>query len=193
VVGILINHHGITIPEPVIAEAVVVWRNAEVVATEPETAPVASLEPEAMVGAEPALKVSMFPRVIDVVVRIAATGIVSDPMVVMVNVWSVRMPGVIDKSAAGGMIHTSGRAVIASGWIRTMRRNVATAETVSSTTSLTATSGVTATPGVTATSVLRVAPGPALDENRNRKHQQHDNKSEEFLHFITLLRYCAIS
>jgi hypothetical protein len=188
VVGILINHHGITIPKPVIAEAVVEWRNTEVVAAEPETAPVASLQPEAMVGAEPALKVSMFPRVIEVVVRIAATGIVSDPPVVMVNVWSVRMPGVIDISAAGGMIHTSGRAVIVSDRIRTMRWNVATAETVSSSTRVTAT-----TPGVTATSVLRVTPGPALDENRNRKHQQHDNKSEEFLHFITLLRYCAIS
>ena len=70
VIGILVNHDRITIPEPVIYEAVFKRRHAEIVAVEPETLPVPALQTEDMATSKPAGKVSMFPRMIEVEAKI---------------------------------------------------------------------------------------------------------------------------
>lgn len=97
VIWILIDHDIVTIPEPVIAEVVVVRGNAEVETTKPETFPVSSTEPENMAATESATKVSVFPRMIDVVMGISVARLVSDPLVVRVNVRSLRMAPLVCK------------------------------------------------------------------------------------------------
>jgi hypothetical protein len=42
-IGVLIDHDGVTIPEPVVDKGIVVREDAEIVAAKPEPLPVASL------------------------------------------------------------------------------------------------------------------------------------------------------
>ena len=125
VVWVLIDHDLVAIPEPVIAEVEVVCGDAEVETTKPETLPVSSSQAEDMAAAESASKASVFPRMIDVVVGIITAGIMSDPLIVRVNVGSFRMSPLVRKSA----VFLSGRLVVP-GWplfpgrSGTMRRNV---------------------------------------------------------------------
>jgi hypothetical protein len=87
-VGIVVNYNLIGIPEPVGA-IVVVWRcNAEEKAIEPEAFATASRKVEHMALADAAGKASMFKRVIEVIARVVFTGIVSDPLIICVNVGS---------------------------------------------------------------------------------------------------------
>ena len=86
-VGILINHDLVRIPEPVVAESNVVRGNAKVEATEPETIWIPTSQPPNMAAAEAALKALMFPRMIEMVVRIVRTGVMANPLVVGVHMW----------------------------------------------------------------------------------------------------------
>jgi hypothetical protein len=105
-VWVFIDHDLVSIPEPVIAEVVVVCGNVEVEATKPETLPVSSSQAEDMAAAEAASKASMFPSSIDAVVGIITAGIMSDPLIVRVNVGSFRMSRSVRESA-----------VFLSGWL----------------------------------------------------------------------------
>ena len=119
VVGIVVKDDLVAVPDPVIAEGIVERGDLEGEAAEPETLPVSSGDPEDMAGAETAREASVFPGVIEVIVLIAAAGIVSDPAVaVRVDVWSVRVPGLVAKisgravagSATGATSRSRGRA-----------------------------------------------------------------------------------
>jgi hypothetical protein len=70
---------------------------------------------------EPTRETTVFPGVIEVVVRIVAPRIMSDPSVVMVHVRNVRVTGLI------------GSMALESGWRRAPRRNVTTAKVVTTT------------------------------------------------------------
>jgi len=70
---------------------------------------------------EPTREATVFPGVIEVVVRIVAPRIMSDPSVVMVHVRNVRVTGLI------------GSVALESGWRRAPRRNVTTAKVVTTT------------------------------------------------------------
>jgi hypothetical protein len=94
VVGIFIDHDLIRIPEPVIAEANVKGRYAEIETPEPESARSASCKPPDVTTAKAACKVAVLPGVVEMVVRIVAAGTVADPMIAFrVNVGCVRMAG----------------------------------------------------------------------------------------------------
>src|SRR5437868_5850662 len=82
VVGIVVNHDRIAVPEPAVDVAIVPRRDAEVVAIEPEPVSVPSLETELMTGTEPAREMPMLPGMIEVIVGITRAGIVSDPRAV---------------------------------------------------------------------------------------------------------------
>ena len=97
VIRVLVDHDIVTIPEPVITEVVVVGGNAEVETTKPETLPVSSSEPKDMAAAESTGKASVFPRMVEVVMGVTTAGIVSDPLVVCVNVGSFRMSPLVCK------------------------------------------------------------------------------------------------
>jgi hypothetical protein len=95
VVGIFVDHDVVAIPEPVVAEPDVKGRDAEIETAEPETARAAASEVPSVLGTEATGKVSMLPGMIEVVVGIAAAGVVADPFSIGVNVRSIRMSGLI--------------------------------------------------------------------------------------------------
>jgi hypothetical protein len=98
VVGVLVDDDLVTAPQPIVAEGIVVWCDAEVESAEPETLSSPAFEPEDVVAAETAGEAAVLPRVIEVVVSIAAAGIMSEPPAVLVHVGDVRVAGHIDLS-----------------------------------------------------------------------------------------------
>ena len=98
-IGILVNHDGVAIPEPAINIAKLVWEYAEKVTVKPEPIAVPALEPENMAGSKTAAKASMFPRMIKVEASIIRSRIVPDPFTVRLDVGRVRMPGSVGKVA----------------------------------------------------------------------------------------------
>jgi hypothetical protein len=95
-----------------------------------------------MAAAKAAVEAAVFPGMIQVIVRVAATGIVTDPMVIVVNVGRVRMVGPIAEGATvilraafgcaifgSTILRAAGRS--ASRWSRTVRWDVAAAHIVS--------------------------------------------------------------
>ena len=82
VVGILVEHDLVRIPEPRIGEAIVVGSEAKVVAGKPEPLRAPSQEPEDMTTPEAARKASMLPEVIEMVVSIVTACSMSDPQIV---------------------------------------------------------------------------------------------------------------
>ena len=107
VIGIVVDHNRIAVPQPVIDVAVVPRRDTEVKAIEPEPAGAASLESKDVAGTEPAGEAPMRPRPIEVIVRIIAARIVSDPRAVGVNVGSIRMSGTIAKVSDSSVVRHS--------------------------------------------------------------------------------------
>ena len=123
VVGVLINDDLIVVPVPVVHETVVIRRHAKKEAVEPEAVSRAAFESELVTRAEAAGEATVFKGSIEVVVRIVAPGIVSDPGVVVMNVRSIRMTGHV-----GEMTSRSDSVSIPADRRRTVRRNVTTAE-----------------------------------------------------------------
>jgi hypothetical protein len=153
VIGVLINHDLVRIPEPVIAKAVVVWGNAKVEPAKPKTLPVPSPKAEDMVGSEPAGEVPVLPRMIEMVVRIIAAGVMPDPLAIWMDVRGVWVSSLVLITAVfcGGALLTSSRS-------RTMSGNV---------------------PAINS---LGATPASSLRKSRNGKHQQHNQKSNMPFH-----------
>lgn len=95
VVGIFVDHDVVAIPEPAVAVADVVGSDAEVEAAEPETIGSASGEPPDVTAAKAAGKASVFPRMIEMVVRVVAAGVMADPLAIGVDMRRVGMTGVV--------------------------------------------------------------------------------------------------
>jgi len=153
VIGVLINHNLVRVPEPIIAKAVVVWGNAKVETAKPKTLPASPGKAEDMVGAEPAREVPMLPRMIEMVVRIIAAGVMPDPLAVGMDVRGVWMSGLVAIIAVlcRGLLLSSSRS-------RTMSRNVSGVNSMAATTAF----------------VLR--------KRCQRKYQQRHKKSDTFFH-----------
>ena len=96
-IGILVNHDGVAIPEPVINKAKLVWEYAEIVTVKPEPVPVPALHPEDMASSKAAGKASMFPRMIEVEAWIIRSRIVPNPPTVRMHVGRVRVSGPVGK------------------------------------------------------------------------------------------------
>jgi len=79
VVGIFVDDDGIAVPEPIRSVVVIVGRNTEVEAAEPETFAVSPAKTEHMAAAKSAGEVAVLPRMIDVIVGIVVAGIVAMP------------------------------------------------------------------------------------------------------------------
>src|ERR1700722_10438286 len=91
-VGVLINHNLIRVPEPVIAEGQIGRGHRPVPAVEPEPARTAATNPPYVTGTKATGKVAMLPRLIEMVVRIAGTAIVPNPLLAL-HMRSSRMAG----------------------------------------------------------------------------------------------------
>jgi hypothetical protein len=102
VVGVFVDDDLIRIPEPAVAETNVIRRYAEVKAAEPETRRASTDEMPGVTAAKATGKAAVLPRMIEVVVGIVAAGVVTYPLIVRVNVRSVRMPGLVAKCGVLG-------------------------------------------------------------------------------------------
>src|SRR5712672_425940 len=101
VVGIFVNDNGIPVPIPIANVAVVVGGDVEEEAAEPEALAISAAQMVDMTAAKAAGKAAVLPRMVNVIVGIIATGVVTDPLVVVMDVRSFRMTGAI---AEGAMI-----------------------------------------------------------------------------------------
>src|ERR1700739_3911010 len=95
VVGILVDDDVVAIPPPVVAEADVIRRNAEVETAKPKAIRAASLQVPGMPATEAAPKAAMLPGVIKVIVAIIVAGVVTDPLAIGMNMGRVRMSLVV--------------------------------------------------------------------------------------------------
>ena len=102
VVGVFVDDDLIGIPDPAVAETNVIRRHAEVKAAKPETRRASTGEMPDVTAAKATGKATVLPRVIEVVVGIVAAGVVTYPLIVCVNVRSVRVPGLVAKCGVLG-------------------------------------------------------------------------------------------
>jgi len=122
VVGIFVDDDGIAVPIPIIGEVVVVGSYAEVEAPKPEAVAVSSAKVVRMAAAKAASEAAVFPGMIQVIVRVAAAGIVANPMVIMVNVRRLRMIGLIAEGAMVVFRAAFGCAIFGCAILRSVRR-----------------------------------------------------------------------
>ena len=83
----------------VIGVGKIVGRNAPVKIVKPETVWASSRQPINMIAAYAAVETTVLPRMIDMVVRVIGTGIMSDPLVISMNVRRFGMPRRVAKVA----------------------------------------------------------------------------------------------
>lgn len=95
-IGIRVNHDVVRVPEPVAASVIVVRRNAKVEAAEPKTVPVSALKPIDMAAANFARETSVLKRMIQVVVLVVSTSVMTNPLIIVrVNVRRRRMSSLV--------------------------------------------------------------------------------------------------
>jgi hypothetical protein len=99
VIRVFIDHDLVTIPIPIIDEAVVVGRHAEIEAIEPEAVASAAAETENVARPEAAGESAMFPGAVPVDLEACIVAVVSDPLIVGVHVRSVGVAGAVVESA----------------------------------------------------------------------------------------------
>lgn len=100
VVRVVVDHNLIGVPEPVGGIVEVVGGDAEIESREPEALRASALDAPDVRLAKSAGEVSVFPRTIDVVVRIVTAGVMSDPLAVGVDVRDIGMARLVGESAA---------------------------------------------------------------------------------------------
>ena len=153
-IGVVVYHDLIAVPEPAVTVSNIVWGDAEVEVVEPETAGAASRQMPDVTFSNAAGKVAVLPRVIEVVVGVIAAGFVPDPGTVGMDVWSVGVPlGVV----IGAPFFTLGRGFGVVDRGRTLLGNVMASVCLS----------------------LGLF---MLGEGRDRNHQQYCQDPSNFLH-----------
>ena len=91
VVRVVINHYLVVVPIPVGAIAIIVGSYTEKETAEPEAFAAPTTQVPHVPRADSAGKVTMLPRVVEMIVGIGGAGFMSDPLSVIVNVRSVRV------------------------------------------------------------------------------------------------------
>src|SRR5260370_795808 len=79
VVGIFVDDDGIAVPIPVVGVVVIVGSYAEIEAAEPKALAISSAKVIDVAAAKAAGEAAVFPGMIEMIVRVAATGIMADP------------------------------------------------------------------------------------------------------------------
>ncbi len=110
VVGVIVDHDVIAVPEPVIAVGKVKGADAEIEATEPESIGAASTESPRVAAANAASEVAVFPGMVQMEAGVVVSVVMSNPLSVVVDVGSVGMAFMvaIGSSRRRGLV---GRAV----------------------------------------------------------------------------------
>jgi hypothetical protein len=90
-VRIVVDHHLVLVPQPVVAVAIVIGCNTKIETAKPKTVPAPSAQAPDVFGAKAACEVPMLPRMVEVVVDISTAGIMPDPLAIGVDMRSVGM------------------------------------------------------------------------------------------------------
>jgi hypothetical protein len=99
VVGIVVDDDIVAVPVPAVAEGYVIGGYPEVEAAEPEASRAAASQTPVMFGAKAAGEATVFPRVIEMIVRIVAAGVVAYPVIAFVDVGRVGVSLMVVKVA----------------------------------------------------------------------------------------------
>ena len=124
VVRVFVDYDLVSAPVPVVAEAIVGGENVEVEAAEPEAFAIAAFDAPDVAAAETACEAAVIPGMIDMVVDVSATGVVTDPLAVGVDVRRVGVAfPVVERAVLVGLASGS----VMHGWRamlgRTRRRS----------------------------------------------------------------------
>src|ERR1017187_5223062 len=163
VVRVLVDHDLVAVPEPVAHVVVLERRDLKSEAAEPESFPGAAAEPEDVLWTETSREPAMCPDVVEVVLGIAAPGIMSNPAAVIgVDVRSDGMSGLVGDASVAGFGPRNGHWLSRSG-----RGAMARYE---------------AAPHVRRAAFRWLRTLLLLGDGRHRADQQHPEKSGEILH-----------
>src|SRR5260370_4840466 len=91
VVGIFGDDDGIAVPIPVVGEVVIVASDAEIEAAEPKALAISSAKVIDVAAAKAAGEAAVFPGMIEMIARVAATGIIADPSALAAGGRRIRM------------------------------------------------------------------------------------------------------
>ena len=92
VVWIVIDHDVVIVPKPAVCVVIIIGRNLEEITAHIKAIRAAAVEPPDVLRADATDETPMLPRMVKMIVRIVAAGIVSDPAVIFrVNVRGFRM------------------------------------------------------------------------------------------------------
>src|SRR5260370_3316422 len=127
VAGILVEEDGIDGPIPVVGVVVIVGSYAEIEAAEPKALAISSAKVIDVAAAKAAGEAAVFPGMIEMIVRVAATGIMADPSAIVVDVRRIRMTFPIAEGAsvclrAGVRAPIIGTAILGAAILRAVRR-----------------------------------------------------------------------
>jgi len=127
VVGIFVDDDGIAVPIPVVGVVVVVGSYAEIEAAEPKALAISSAKVIDVAAAKAAGEAAVFPGMIEMIVRVAATGIMADPSAIVVDVRRIRMTLPIAEGASvvlrvGVRAAIIGTAILGAAILRAVRR-----------------------------------------------------------------------
>jgi hypothetical protein len=115
IVGIFVDDNVIRVPEPGVCVSEIVRSDAPVPVIEPEAVRAAADEAPTMCGTEAAIPMAMFPRVIEVVVRVVGAVVVTDPA----SAIDMRLVGMANLVGEVVIVFSPGRSVVG---LRAMRR-----------------------------------------------------------------------
>src|ERR1700722_4210010 len=101
VIGIVVQHDVIAVPQPIVGVVVVVRRDVPVKATEPEAVAASPFDAIDVVAANFTSEVSVFPNVILMVTSVVAASFMADPLIILS--MHVRRFGMAWLVAIGGM------------------------------------------------------------------------------------------
>jgi hypothetical protein len=168
VVWIVVDRDWIGIPQPVAAEAEIVRCDAEVVSAKPEPSRATACEVKDMAAPEPAGESTVLEGMIEVIVRVVTTAVMTNPAAVGVHMRCVRM----------SLAVTEGR-VVAPGFPPSVRRTWAVGRSESAATHVTAATAARMTATTAARMTATTAP---LRERRDGTEQHHHDQTHVLLH-----------
>jgi hypothetical protein len=102
VIRVFIDHNLIRTPKPVIAEIVVIRGHTEIEASKPKSLPISAFYSEDVGTPEASCEPPMLPRMVEMIMYVVRTSVVSDPLPVGMDVGSIGVPRLILKAAILG-------------------------------------------------------------------------------------------
>ncbi len=94
-IGVVVDYDTVAVPQPVVAETVIIRCYAEVESVEEEPFPISSPQMPDMAFSDASGKAAVFKGMVQVIVRIVTASIVSHPLIIGMDVRSFRVSGLV--------------------------------------------------------------------------------------------------